>query len=166
MENQIELRSEKVRNIIGKVPNLLIRIGTGMFFLLLLGIVLGSMYFPMQNNYITTTDLQYDSIEYCVARVPMDFIKEIDKNSVVTINFYNNSDLCPANLSATISAISDTVFFENASTYKEVTIHLNDKFGSICQTPVTIRDKAKVNVNFYGQKKSLFQYLISYIIAP
>ena len=43
--DKIELRSEKVRNIIGKIPPMIIRVGISVIFFIIIGLLAGSYFF-------------------------------------------------------------------------------------------------------------------------
>ena len=47
---QIELRSEKVRNIIGRIPPLLIRSGITLIALLITGLAVAACFIPFPEN--------------------------------------------------------------------------------------------------------------------
>jgi hypothetical protein len=53
-KDNIELRSEKVRNIIGQIPPRIVRVGiTGIFFIIM-GLLIGSYYFEYEYTIKTT----------------------------------------------------------------------------------------------------------------
>jgi len=58
MNDNIELRSRKARNIIGKVPSKLVRIGISVISFVFLILVFGSYYFKYPNIYITESTIK------------------------------------------------------------------------------------------------------------
>lgn len=162
MEEKIELRSEKVRNLIGKPPRFLIRMGTGMFFLLLCCLFLGSLIFPVQKSYTTSSLLSIDSTGLCVVKIPLSFLTELDTNSKVTINFDNDPTQCLSNLAGTIKTISDTIYIESSYSFKKATVMIDRNLINNCNIPLVIESKIMVSVDFFGKKQSFFNLLVSY----
>lgn len=77
----IELRSEKVRNIIGKVPSELVRGGTGFIAVILLLLVLAASFIPYPENIkanVNVTAVDYDDV-IAEALIPYRYITKIKK---------------------------------------------------------------------------------------
>ena len=85
-ERPIELRSEKVRNIIGRMPSALIRYGTMIIGAALLMLCAVSAFIPYRETVpITITIQQTDTGLQGVALVPKDRLPLIHSGSKVTI---------------------------------------------------------------------------------
>ena len=72
MENNtdnIELRSEKVRNIIGQIPPKIIRVGITTIFFIIIGLLIGIYYFEYEYT-IKTTALVEQSQDTTKIQIP------------------------------------------------------------------------------------------------
>ena len=86
-ERPIELRSEKVRNIIGRMPSALIRYGTMIIGTALLMLCVVSAFIPYRETVpVTITIKQTDSGLQGLAIVPKDRLPLIHPGSKVTID--------------------------------------------------------------------------------
>ena len=86
-ERPIELRSEKVRNIIGRMPSALIRYGTMIIGTALLMLCVVSAFIPYRETVpVTITIKQTDSGLQGLAIVPKDRLPQIHPGSKVTID--------------------------------------------------------------------------------
>ena len=86
-ERPIELRSEKVRNIIGRMPSALIRYGTMIIGTALLMLCVVSAFIPYRETVpVTITIKQTDSGLQGLALVPKDRLPQIHPGSKVTID--------------------------------------------------------------------------------
>ena len=86
-ERPIELRSEKVRNIIGRMPSALIRYGTMIIGTALLMLCVVSAFIPYRETVpVTITIKQTDSGLQGLALVPKDRLPLIHPGSKVTID--------------------------------------------------------------------------------
>jgi len=86
-ERPIELRSEKVRNIIGRTPSVLIRYGTMIIGAALLMLCAVSAFIPYQETVpVTITIQQTDTGLQGVALVPKDRLPLVHSGSKVTID--------------------------------------------------------------------------------
>lgn len=63
--NNIELRSEKVRNIIGKVPPEIIRTGIGDITVILLILILAAFFIPYPENIKATATVTGTDLHSC-----------------------------------------------------------------------------------------------------
>ena len=64
--NNIELRSEKVRNIIGKVPPEIIRTGIGDITVILLILILAAFFIPYPENIKATATVTGTDVTGCI----------------------------------------------------------------------------------------------------
>lgn len=86
MEN-IELRSERVNNLIGEIPPLLIRSGTGIIFFILAGVITAACLIPYPETVTVQTEIKKESENsYCwVCFIPYKQVNRIDKGMKATI---------------------------------------------------------------------------------
>ncbi len=111
----IELRSEKVRNIIGQIPSLIVRMGITVIFIVVL-VLLGGAYF-IRFDYTIGAQAQLHStnkeIHYTI-KVPQNKIKHIRAGQQVTITIHKNS------LTTTLQTIDTTLYLSSEQAYYNV----------------------------------------------
>lgn len=100
--DSIELRSEKVRNIIGKVPPRLIRSGTLILFIVFLLLLIGSYFFPYSETIVVPVQIEESQTQIthitsksyiAVAFVPIDIQSKVAvrQKLVIEIEGYNKN---------------------------------------------------------------------------
>jgi hypothetical protein len=105
-DDNIELRSEKVRNIIGQIPPRVIRWGITVIFFVLLGLLIGS-YFLKYDYIIKTTAIVYrkNDTTYITLRIPANEIVRIRTGQKVFLNFDNIRNLYNKQVITSLPAI-------------------------------------------------------------
>jgi len=93
MEKEIELKSEKVRNIIGKIPPMIVRIGIAIIFLVFTLLMLGSWYIYFPNTTIVYSEITpvNDNKLLITAKIPSKEISKIYLGQHIDV-FIPNSD--------------------------------------------------------------------------
>jgi hypothetical protein len=91
-ENKIEIRSEKVRSIIGKVPPRITRYGISTIFIICLGLLFGA-YFLDYEYVVDAKSIIYQSNDYLIIilRIPERHINRIKPEQKVLINISNKT---------------------------------------------------------------------------
>lgn len=97
--NSIELRSEKVRSIIGKIPPRILRSGTLVLFVVFFLLLIGTYFCPYSETIVVPVQIeeyqtQTTSKNYiAIAYVPIDVQSKIDvgQQSVIEIEGYNRT---------------------------------------------------------------------------
>lgn len=117
MENindNIELRSDKVRSIIGQIPPWIIRSGITTIFIVIILLLTGSYYFKYP--YTITTNVQFlekDSTYIGLVDIPANEIHRIKEGQVVEISFENVQNLGGLIFGTTINKIQKEVVITN-----------------------------------------------------
>ena len=84
----IELRSEKVRNIIGQIPPAIVRTGIGIIFLVFLILFSVLYFFECEDVIHTSADIKHiDSKLVAELKVPSDKYKRVKPGQKVRIHF-------------------------------------------------------------------------------
>ena len=86
----IELRSEKVRNIIGKVPPEIIRTGIGDITVILLILILAAFFIPYPENIKATATVTGTDVTGCIhaeVLIPYRYITKMKKEMPVEMEF-------------------------------------------------------------------------------
>lgn len=85
MDN-IELRSEKARNIIGRIPPVIVRSGISIVAAVFLILLVCSYYFPYTETISTTVSIEHDPLGYYgIASFPIALQSKIEKGEQVMI---------------------------------------------------------------------------------
>jgi len=96
-KDNIELRSEKVRNIIGKIPPRIVRIGISVLFLIVLIVLFGSYFFrypeTVQGEANLLSRVDSSSNYYVQATLPYRFITKIhqQQSALIEMEGYDKS---------------------------------------------------------------------------
>lgn len=133
--DNIELRSDKVRSIIGQIPPWIVRSGISVIFLVIVVLMVGSYYFKYP--YIITTTVEFskkDNSFVGVVRIPANEISKIHKGQTVEIMFDNVKNMNNTTFSSKLKAVSTKLTIsENIGYYKAVI----DKIDGIELTKTT-----------------------------
>ncbi len=100
--DSIELRSEKVRSIIGKIPPSIIRSGTLVLFVVFTSLLISSYFFPYSETIVVPVQIKEQKIStthslsksyIAIAFVPIDIQSKIavGQKSVIEIEGYNKN---------------------------------------------------------------------------
>ena len=139
----IELRSEKVRNIIGQIPPRLMRIGISSIFLVFISVLIGTYFFEYDYTIKTTVELsiQKDSV-YLKIKIPANQIDKIKKGQKINIHFDNIPNMYGQSITTTLNEvtaiidvsniggnyISDLYMPKNIKTDSGISLEINSNF--------------------------------------
>ncbi len=118
MENQnnIELRSDKVRSIIGQIPPWIIRSGISVIFFVILVLLIGSYYFKYPYTINTTVEFYKDNNTYIgIVKIPANEISKTEKGQEVEIHFEKVKNLNGIRFRSKINEISQKITILNNS---------------------------------------------------
>jgi len=86
MEEKIELRSPKVREIIGQIPPFLVRSGISLIFFVIILIIVGSKYFKSPDIVKFQVEIvPKDSIYIFNFKIPTNEFKKIKKGAIIRV---------------------------------------------------------------------------------
>ncbi len=153
MENQsIELRSEKVRNIIGKIPSSTVRLGSGIIFLVILLLLSGSYLFSFERTMAISIELQTTSTSKQIAyqaKIPTNKAKYIKNKQRLAIYLDNNHSI-----ETYTAPIDSTIHFDGKEAYQFIK-------GTILDSNIYIDQKINTKATIYGEKINLITYLLN-----
>jgi len=100
--DSIELRSEKVRSIIGKIPPRIVRSGTLVLFIVFISLIIGSYFFPYSETITSTVQIiEYQTLSVnspskkyiAIAYVPIDLQAKVfmRQQAIVEIEGFNKN---------------------------------------------------------------------------
>ena len=117
--DNIELRSEKVRNVISKVPPELVTGGTIYIVFQLFALFIATALIPYPENIrakIIVTSIDREQV-YAEALIPYCYITRIDQGTSINVELEGYATQRYGYNSGTIKAIEDSVVSRNGSSY-------------------------------------------------
>ncbi|WP_080903487.1 hypothetical protein [Parabacteroides sp. Marseille-P3160] len=152
----IELRSEKVRNIIGQVPPILLRYGLSIIVIAFIVMILASLLIPYQPSIATQITVNQDVSGklYFEANVPCRIPFDSVQSLLFKIND-NYQDALPSMFK--FERISDTIVITNEEAYQIVYLQpLTTK-----QSKVKIKNTFSVSGEILFPTTNLLKYVLS-----
>ncbi len=149
-KDEIELRSEKVRNIIGKIPSRIIRTGISVIFLILFLSLLVAYFYRFDNTIETMATLHQTNgkIDYKV-KIPYSCRNKIKKDQNLTFRFGNSHKLI-----SSVQFIDSTLHFNAKGKY----IIIN---GSFYESGIVLDEDVEVTSILYIGKINGINYILN-----
>lgn len=114
VKDNIELRSDKVRSIIGQIPPWIIRRGISVVLLIIFALLIGSYYFKYPYTIFTTVVfVKKDNSFIGIVKIPANEISKIKKGQEVEIYFENVKNLNGLTFKSKIDDVSNNVTISN-----------------------------------------------------
>lgn len=137
----IELRSEKVRNIIGQIPPKLIRIGISLIFIVFTGVIIGSYFFEYDYTIKTSAYMskQGDSIIVQI-KIPVNEINRIKKGQRLILNFDKIPNMYGQRIISSISNLSSAIQVSEKGGY----------YTSVCYLAENIETETGIKLQING----------------
>lgn len=152
---QIELRSEKVRNIIGQVPPILLRYGITIIALSLLMLIGIAAFIPYNSTIDTKVTISQDekgALHYS-ANIPQDAMKKQPQFAGITTNFASDLPL-PSHFQ--IQSISDVANVSEKGTWFVATLKTESSFSRNIKLENVVTVPAKIEL----EKSSVLKWMI------
>lgn len=138
IKDNIELRSDKVRSIIGQIPPLIIRSGISVILLVIIALLIGSCYFKYPYTITTTVEFSQIGNSYIgIVKIPANEISKVKKGQEVEIYFENIKNLNGLMFKSTLDEISnkititDKIGFYKANIYKMENLNISERTRGI-----------------------------------
>jgi len=156
MEN-IELRSEKVRNIIGQIPPKLIRYGITLIFIIILVMLTGSYFFEYEFTIKTTaTIVQKNDTTKIRIKVPANEITKIKTGQKVVLNFDNISNIYNEHVETALQTIPIKIHLQGNEAYYLVELTITDSLQTETGKVILVNDRINANAEIITAKISFF----------
>lgn len=154
--DNIELRSEKTRQIIGMVPSGIVRYGTLIITVIIAGLLAVSYFIPYPENLQadTTVEINTDGEVNVCAYIPYSHINTIHEGMSAKIEFEGYPSADYGYVSATISHIDKNVQNINGQNYFKV--YLNSQSNNT----ITLLEGMNGTANILISNKSILQKLL------
>lgn len=132
--DNIELRSDKVRSIIGQIPPWIIRSGIMVILIVVVALLLGSYYFKYPYTITTTVEfVKKDNSFIGIVEIPANEISKIEKGQEVEIYFDKVKNVNRLTFKSKIDDVSNNVTISNGSGFytakidKMENLNINEK---------------------------------------
>ncbi len=155
--DNIELRSEKVKNIIGQIPPRIIRIGIMLIFIIIIVILTGSYFFKYEYTIKTTaTIVQKNDTTKIEIKVPANEIAKIKTGQKVVLNFDNISNIYNEQLETVIQVIPKKLHIQGNEAYYLVELIITDSLQTETGKVILVNGKINANAEIITNKISFF----------
>jgi hypothetical protein len=154
----IELRSEKVRNIIGQIPPRLLRTGISAIFLIFAFTLAGTWFF--QYDYIIRTSAEFipqtDSTVLIKVNIPVNQSERIKKGQTVVLLFDIIPHMYGQSMTVALPEYSKIMKIANEGGYFTSTIRKANPIITPQGATLEIRDRIRVNAEINTGKIRFF----------
>jgi hypothetical protein len=160
-KDNIELRSEKVRNLIGQIPPVIIRAGISVIFFIILILLIGSWFFKFEYTIKTNATINQNSENLIIElKIPANEISKIKTGQKVILDFNNIPNLYNEKLVTEIQSIPDVLEIRENGGFYTVEIILPEKTKIESDRTLSIGNEIKVNAEIVTDKISLFDRIM------
>jgi len=152
--DNIELRSEKTRQVIGNIPKGIVRYGTTVISLIIIVLLVVSYFVPYPENLQTdaTVEINTDGHVKVCAYVPYSNINTIHEGMSTQIEFEGYPSADYGYVSAIISNIDKNVHNINGQNYFKVDLNIQTNYSIILFEGMKCRVNIMVSENSVLQK--------------
>jgi len=159
--DNIELRSEKARNIIGQIPPMLIRVGITLIFIIIMAILTGTYFFKYEYIVKTTaTIVEQNDTTNIEIKIPANEIKKIKKGQKVILNFDNIPNLYNEQIITTIQSIPEKMFIQENGGYYFAELTLTGSLYTEAGKLVIVNKKVNANAKIITEKISFLDRML------
>lgn len=153
MDNvNIELRSEKVRNIIGQIPPRIIRVGATLFFIFF--VLLSCVVYGYRFQYKIKVQAQLwqtnNKINYTLF-VPSNLLKLVKDNDIIVFNLPNGNQF---------ASFSSKVTLNNSSIIVNKSGFFNKVSGNMVSPPIQIIDTLNIEAFIIGDSVNFINWIM------
>lgn len=162
--DNIELRSEKVRNIIGQIPPKIIRFGITIIFFIIIILLVGSNYFEYSYTIKTTVILKNESNKItAIVKIPANEINKVKIGHKLIIKFDNIPNLYNTKFETQIKSLPKKIDITAIGGYYYAEILIPDTVFSTDKNELIINGKITTNtekISFFERIIEPFKFLI------
>jgi hypothetical protein len=161
-KNNIELRSEKVRNIIGQIPPSIIRIGITIVFIIFSVVFVGAYYFKY--NYIidTTAFIDFNNeTTFIQVVIPANEINKIKLGQKVILNLDNIQNLYNKRIELEIEEVPIILKISHNNGYFTSHIIINNDLKTTDGETVEIFDKLEIKASIITDDINVYYYVLN-----
>lgn len=160
-KDNIELRSEKVRNLIGQIPPVIIRAGISVIFFIILILLIGSWFFKFEYTIKTTATINQHTEDLIIElKIPANEISKIKTGQKVIIDFNNIPNLYNEKMITKIQTVPDILEITEDGGFYNAEILLKEKPKTELGITLSIQKEIKANAEIVTDKISLFDRIL------
>ena len=148
--NNIELRSEKVRNIIGQIPSRIVRIGISIIFIVVFLLLAGVYFFRFDRTIDLKAELysENNKIHYTI-EVPKDKMKHVLAGQKITISVHDQ-----VSFNATVQKIGTKLYVNKHHAYYRIR-------GVINNTKSQVNEQVQAKARIYTGKTNVIDFVLN-----
>lgn len=156
--DNIELRSEKVRNIIGQIPPIIIRAGISVIFFIIIVLLIGTWFFKYQYTIKSTASIVHQNSMLLIdIEIPANEIDKVKKGQKVILDFNNVSNLYNIRIITKTQKIPDIINISEDGGFYLLKIKIPENTKTESGQELIINQKTIINAEIITDKISLFQ---------
>ncbi len=162
--DNIELRSEKIRNIIGKIPPVIIRAGIFIIFIIVAGLLLGAYFIKYEYIIKTSADVEQRNNGTSIkVKIPANEINEVKQGNTILLNLDNIPNLYGEILQTNIEKIPRSLEIERNGGFYIAEVILQNDLKTCNGNSIKINEQVTVNAKIITGKKSFFHRIIGQV---
>jgi len=155
--DNIELRSEKVRNIIGQIPPRIIRTGITVIFIVILGILTGTYFFKYEYTIKTTASIVQQNDKLIIdITIPANELVKVKKGQKVILDFNNISNLYNEKIITKIQTIPNKIEISKKGGFYLSRIKISGNTNTVTGKEINIIQQTTINAEIITDKISFF----------
>lgn len=165
-KDNIELRSEKVRSLIGQIPPVIIRAGISVIFIIILALLIGSWFFKFEYTIKTTATInQNNDSLFIKLKIPANEISKIRTGHKLILDFNIIPNLYNEKMITKIQTVPDILEITEGGGFYNAEIFLLEKTKTESGISLSMKKEIKVNAEIVTDKISLFDRILEPIMA-
>lgn len=157
----IELRSEKVRNIIGQIPPKIIRTGITVIFIVVVGILTGTYFFEYEYTIETSATIeQRNDTTFIEIKIPANEINKVKQGHKVILSFDNIQNLYNKRIVTEIQEMPNALQISENKGFFTAKVEIVGKLKTVKTETFEIYEKTEVKAEIITNKISFFDRII------
>lgn len=150
--DNIELRSQKVRNIIGEIPPFIIRLGITIFTIIFAMIIIGSYYFEFPRTIeVGGTLTKADNKIMFSLNVPSNQLPKVFPDQKITFNTEKLSLSEPLKIESSVQVIDSNSYVSNEGVFFKIN-------GSIYSNELILEEQVIIEASIYTDTINVFDW--------
>jgi hypothetical protein len=155
--DNIELRSEKVRNIIGQIPPIIIRVGITIIFLIIVGFLTGTYFFKYEYTIKTTALIEQSKDTTIISvKIPANELEKVKVRQKVVLSLDNIANIYNERISVQIQSIPKKINISDDGGFYNSKIIISGILNSENKNEINIDKKTEVKAEIICEKISFF----------
>ncbi len=155
--DNIELRSEKTRNIIGQIPPIIIRAGITVIFFIILGLLVGTWFFRYEYTIKATASIEPQNNNLIIyIKIPANEIDKVKTGQKVILDFNNIPNLYNEKIITEIQTIPNKIEISKKGGFYLSKIKIPRNTKTETGKEINIIQQTTINAKIITDKISFF----------